>query len=72
MSEEKNDEKMEIEENPIIEPEKIAENIQDEKTEEKKSKDQKEKKKIVKRAPMEKTVDDTIKEFDKLLKINNF
>ena len=33
----------------------------------KKNTDEKPKKKIIKRAPMEKTVDDTIKEFDKLL-----
>ena len=67
MSNEKNDEGMEIEENQKIEPEKVIENIQEEKVEEKNNKEEKEKKKIIKRAPMEKTVDETIKEFDKLL-----
>ena len=40
----------------------------------KKNPDEKPKKKIIKRAPMEKTVDDTIKEFDKLLEeeVNNY
>ena len=37
------------------------------KKEEKKENEEKVKKKIIKRAPMEKTVDDTIKEFDKLI-----
>jgi len=67
MSNEKNDEGMEIEENQKIEQEKVIENIQEEKMEEKNNKEEKEKKKIIKRAPMEKTVDETIKEFDKLL-----
>ena len=67
MSEEKNANEMEIEENPKIEQEGIVENVIEEKNEEKKSTDEKQKKKVIKRAPMEKTVDDTIKEFDKLL-----
>ena len=67
MSEEKNVSNMELEENPYIEQEKAVENILEEKNEENKNKEEKPKKKIIKRAPMEKTVDDTIKEFDKLL-----
>ena len=67
MSEEKNVSNMELEENPNIEQEKAVENILEEKNEENKNKEEKPKKKIIKRAPMEKTVDDTIKEFDKLL-----
>ena len=67
MSEEKNMNGMELEENPNIEQEKAVENVLEEKNEEKKNIEEKPKKKIVKRAPMEKTVDDTIKEFDKLL-----
>ena len=67
MSEEKNANEMEIEENPKIEQEGIVENVIEAKNEEKKSTDEKQKKKVIKRAPMEKTVDDTIKEFDKLL-----
>ena len=50
-----------------MEQEQIVENNEEEKNEEKKNTDEKPKKKIIKRAPMEKTVDDTIKEFDKLL-----
>ena len=74
MSEEKNDNEMELEENPKIEQEQIVENNNDEKNEEKKNPDEKPKKKNIKRAPMEKTVDDTIKEFDKLLEeeVNNY
>ena len=67
MSEEKNIKDMELEENAEIEQEKPVENVLEEKNEEKKSPEEKPKKKIIKRAPMEKTVDDTIKEFDKLL-----
>ena len=67
MSEEKNANEMEIEENPKIEQEGIVENVIEAKNEDKKSTDEKQKKKVIKRAPMEKTVDDTIKEFDKLL-----
>ena len=58
---------MELEENKQIEPEKEKGNEEPEKIEEKKENEEKVKKKIIKRAPMEKTVDDTIKEFDKLL-----
>ena len=74
MSEEKNIKDMELEEKPEIEQEKPVENILEEKNEEKKSPEEKPKKKIIKRAPMEKTVDDTIKEFDKLLEseVSNF
>ena len=74
MSEEKNANEMELEENPKIEQEQLVENNNDEKNEEKKNPDEKPKKKIIKRAPMEKTVDDTIKEFDKLLEeeVNNY
>ena len=74
MSEEKNIKDMELEEKPEIEQEKPVENILEEKNEEKKGPEEKPKKKIIKRAPMEKTVDDTIKEFDKLLEseVRNF
>ena len=74
MSEEKNIKDMELEEKPEIEQEKPVENILEEKNEEKKGPEEKPKKKIIKRAPMEKTVDDTIKEFDKLLEseVSNF
>ena len=74
MSEEKNIKDMELEENAEIEQEKPVENVLEEKNEEKKSPEEKPKKKIIKRAPMEKTVDDTIKEFDKLLEseVRNF
>ena len=40
---------------------------EEEKKEEEKKVEEKPKKKIIKRAPMEKTVDETIKEFDKLI-----
>ena len=74
MSEEKNVNEMELEENPKIEQEQLVENNNDEKNKKKKNPDEKKKKKIIKRAPMEKTVDDTIKEFDKLLEeeVNNY
>ena len=67
MSEEKNECILELEENPKIEQEQIVENNVEEKNEDKKNTDVKPKKKTIKRAPMEKTVDDTIKEFDKLI-----
>ena len=67
MSDEKIHNDLELEEKPKIEEEKLGENIDEEKIEEKKNIEEKPKKKIIKRAPMEKTVDDTIKEFDKLL-----
>ena len=74
MSEEKNENNMELEENINIEQEKAVENVLEEKNGEKKNIEEKPKKKIIKRAPMEKTVDDTIKEFDKLLEseVSNF
>ena len=74
MSEDKNANEMELEENPKVEHEQIVENNEEGKNKEKKNTDEKPKKKIIKRAPMEKTVDDTIKEFDKLLQeeVNNF
>ena len=58
---------MELEENKQTEQEKVKENEEPEKIEEKKENEEKIKKKIIKRTPMEKTVDDTIKEFDKLM-----
>ena len=67
MSDEIKHKDLELEENPKIESEKIEDNIEEEKVEEKRNIEEKPKKKIIKRAPMEKTVDDTIKEFDKLL-----
>ena len=67
MSDEINHKDLELEENPKVEQEKIGDNIEEEKVEEKGNIEEKPKKKIIKRAPMEKTVDDTIKEFDKLL-----
>ena len=67
MSDEINHKDLELEENPKVEAEKIGDNIEEEKVEEKGNIEEKPKKKIIKRAPMEKTVDDTIKEFDKLL-----
>ena len=67
MSNEKKEDAMEIEETPKIEPEQVVENKEEEKNEENKAPEEKQKKKIIKRAPMEKTVDETIKEFDKLL-----
>ena len=69
MSNEKNDDGMEVEENPQIELEKEIVDNAEEKIEKPKNVEEKEKKKIIKRAPMEKTVDETIKEFDKLLNV---
>ena len=69
MSNEKNDDGMEIEENPKIEQEKEIPDNEEVKSENQKNLEKKEKKKIIKRAPMEKTVDETIKEFDKLLNV---
>jgi hypothetical protein len=69
MSNEKNDDGMEIEENPKIEQEKEILDNAEEKSEKQENLEKKEKKKIIKRAPMEKTVDETIKEFDKLLSV---
>ena len=69
MSNEKNDDGMEVEENPKIEQEKEIVDNAEEKIEKPKNVEEKEKKKIIKRAPMEKTVDETIKEFDKLLNV---
>ena len=67
MAEEKNSNAMEIEENPKIVQEVTVEKFIVEKNEEKRNADEKTKKKKIKRAPMEKTVEDTIKDFDKLL-----
>ena len=47
--------------------EKNGTEMEEEKKEEEKIVEEKPKKKVIKRAPMEKTVDDTIKEFDKLI-----
>ena len=67
MSDDKNPNDLEVEEKAKIEQEKLEENLKAEKTEEKKTIEEKQKKKVIKRAPMEKTVDDALKEFDKLL-----
>ena len=67
MSDDKKPNDLKLEEKAKIEQEKLEENLKAEKTEEKKTIEEKQKKKVIKRAPMEKTVDDTIKEFDKLL-----
>ena len=67
MSDDKKPNDLELEEKAKIEQEKLEENLKAEKTEEKKTIEEKQKKKVIKRAPMEKTVDDAIKEFDKLL-----
>ena len=58
---------MELEENQnqMTNPQQPEE--EEEKKEEEKKVEEKPKKKIIKRAPMEKTVDETIKEFDKLI-----
>ena len=58
---------MELEENLNQEPIPLPPEQEEEKKEEEKPVEEKPKKKIIKRAPMEKTVDDTIKEFDKLI-----
>ena len=67
MSTEKNGTEMELEEKQNQEPVVIPPEQEEEKKEEEKILEEKPKKKIIKRAPMEKTVDDTIKEFDKLI-----
>ena len=67
MTTEKNGTEMELEEIPKQEPVQIKPEQEEEKKEEEKIAEEKPKKKIIKRAPMEKTVDDTIKEFDKLI-----
>jgi len=67
MTTEKNGTEMELEENPKPDPEPVQVEQEEEKNEETKPKEEKPKKKIIKRAPMEKTVDETIKEFDKLI-----
>ena len=58
---------MELEENQnqMTNPQQLEE--EEEKKEEEKKVEERPKKKIIKRAPMEKTVDETIKEFDKLI-----
>ena len=58
---------MELEEKQNPEPVVIPPEQEEEKKEEEKIVEEKPKKKVIKRAPMEKTVDDTIKEFDKLI-----
>ena len=58
---------MELEEKQNPESIPIPLEQEEEKKEEQKKVEEKPKKKIIKRAPMEKTVDDTIKEFDKLI-----
>ena len=67
MTTEKNVTQMELEENQnqMTNPQQPEE--EEEKKEEEKKVEEKPKKKIIKRAPMEKTVDETIKEFDKLI-----
>ena len=67
MTTEKNGTEMEIEEKVNQEPIPLPPEQEEEKKEEEKPVEEKPKKKIIKRAPMEKTVDDTIKEFDKLI-----
>jgi hypothetical protein len=67
MTTEKNGTEMELEEKQNPEPVVIPPEQEEEKKEEEKIVEEKPKKKIIKRAPMEKTVDDTIKEFDKLI-----
>ena len=66
MTTEKNGTEMELEENTKQEPVQVQPQ-EEEKKDEEKIAEVKPKKKIIKRAPMEKTVDDTIKEFDKLI-----
>ena len=67
MTTEKNVTQMELEENQnqMTNPQQLEE--EEEKKEEEKKVEEKPTKKIIKRAPMEKTVDETIKEFDKLI-----
>ena len=67
MQEEKNETKMEIEDSGLQQDPPVKPEEKSEKKEENKIIEEKPKKKIIKRAPMEKTVDDTIKEFDKLI-----
>ena len=66
MKTEKNDTEMKIEENQTPDPIPVPQEQEEEKKDEQKITEEKPKK-IIKRAPMEKTVDDTIKEFDKLI-----
>ena len=67
MTTEKNDTEMKIEENQNPDPIPVPQEQEEAKKDEQKITEEKPKKKIIKRAPMEKTVDDTIKEFDKLI-----
>jgi len=67
MTTEKNGTEMELEENLNKEPNPQPQEQAEEKKDKEKQVEEKPKKKIIKRAPMEKTVDDTIKEFDKLI-----
>ena len=67
MTEEKNVTEMELEEKEIPKEYPPQPEEKKKKKEEEKKEEEKPKKKIIKRAPMEKTVDETIKEFDKLI-----
>lgn len=67
MLNEENNKEMEIEENKQTIPDEQPLDKVEEKPEEKKDIKEKQKNKIIKRAPMEKTIDETIKEFNKLL-----
>ena len=67
MLNEENNKEMEIEENKQNIPDEQPLDNLEEKPEEKKEIKEKQKNKIIKRAPMEKTIDETIKDFNKLL-----
>ena len=67
MLNEENNKEMEIEENKQTIPDEQPLDNMEEKPEEKKAIKEKQKNKIIKRAPMEKTIDETIKDFNKLL-----
>ena len=67
MLNEENNKEMEIEENKQTIPDEQPLDKVEEKPEEKKDIKEKQKNKIIKRAPMEKTIDETIKDFNKLL-----
>jgi hypothetical protein len=67
MLNEENNKEMEIEETKQNIPDEQPLDNMEEKPEEKKAIKEKQKNKIIKRAPMEKTIDETIKEFNKLL-----
>ena len=67
MLNEENNKEMEIEENKQNTQEEKPLDKVEEKPEEKQVIKEKQKSKIIKRAPMEKTIDETIKDFNKLL-----